>query len=75
MGLGVSGYILDILSEKHLEVVQQTRNCILQMSSVVACHEALPLPQLPVVCLRVELPSVEQVLLPVCRATNYIINY
>ena len=65
MDLGVSGYILDILSEKHFEVGQQTRNHILQMSPVVACHEVLLLPQLLVVCWWVELSSVEKVLPPV----------
>ena len=66
MGLGLSGYILDIPSEKHLEVVQQTCNHILQMSPpVVACHEALLLPQLLVVCWWAELSSVEQVRPPV----------
>ena len=65
-GLGVSGCISDILSERHSEVVQQTRNHILQMSPpVVACHEALLLPQLPVVPWWVEFPSAEQVPPPV----------
>ena len=55
MGLGVSGCILDSLFERHLYAIQQTRNCILQMSSsVVAC---LLLPQLLVVPWRVEFPS------------------
>ena len=65
MGLGVSGYILDTPSAKHLEVVQQTRNRILQMSPVAACHEALLLPQLLVVPWWVEFCSGEQVLPPV----------
>ena len=66
MDLGVSGYISDTLSEKHSEMIQQTRNHILQMSpSVVACHEVLPLPQLLEVCWWVEFSSAEQVLPPV----------
>ena len=70
MGLGVSGYISDTPSELNLEVGQQTRNHILQMSPpVVVCHEALLLPQLLVVCWWVELSSVEPVLPPVCVHT------
>ena len=65
MGLGVSGCILDTPSEIHSWVGQQTRNHILQMSPVVACHEALLLPQLLEVCWLVELSSAEQVLPPV----------
>ena len=70
MGLGVSGCISDTQSEKHFEAVRQTRNHILQMSPVVACHEALLLPQLLVVV--VELSSAEQVLPPVCVYNNII---
>ena len=62
MGLRVSGCISDTQSEIHSWAGQQTRNHILQMSpAVVACHEALSLPQLLVVCWLVELSSVEQV--------------
>ena len=65
MGLGVSGCISDILSEKHSEGGQQIRNHILQMLAVVACHEALLLPQLLVVLWKVDFSSVEYVLPPV----------
>ena len=61
-------------------MLQQTRNHILQMSPVVACHEVLFLPQHLLVPWRVEFPFVEQVLPPVyvcmcvCmyRQQNYI---
>ena len=69
MGLGVSGCISDTRSGKHSEVLRQTRSHILQMSRVVACREALLLPQLPVMCWWVEFFSVEQVLPPVCVHT------
>ena len=69
MDLGVSGDILDTPSEKHLEVVRQICNHILQTFPVVACHEALLLHQLLVVSWWVNLSSAEQVLPPVCVHT------
>ena len=60
MGLEVSGHILDNMFEHHSQVVQQTCNHSLHMSlSVVACHEALLLPQILVVTWRAEIPSGE----------------
>ena len=76
MGLGVSGYISDSPCGRHSEVGQQTRNHILQTSPPgVACHEALLLPQLLVVCWWVEFSSDEQVQPPVCVHTVQLIRF